>query len=59
LDNFNTDLNIKYEEGIETYMVHAKFKKAGKTEFVLESPNNNKKVFEITIEQDTYIVKEK
>ena len=31
------DLNIKYEQGIETWMVHAEFKHSGKTEFILES----------------------
>ena len=39
-------------------MVHAEFKKAGKTEFVLESPSGEKKKFEIIIKRDRYKVKE-
>lgn len=52
------DLSIKYEDGIETWVVYAEFKKAGKTEFVLESQNGEKKVFDLTIKMDTYSVKE-
>ena len=53
------DLSIKYEKGIESWMVHAEFKKAGKTEFILEDSNGNKKVFAISIRRDTYEVVEK
>ena len=53
------DLTIKYENGIEDWMVHAEFKKAGKTEFVLENPNGNKIEFELTIKRDKYTVTEK
>ncbi len=53
------DLNIKYEQGIETWMVHAEFKHSGKTEFILESPSGEKRIFEITIKRDTYIINEK
>ena len=53
------DLKVRYENAIECWMVHAEFKKAGKTEFVLESPNGTKQVFEIDIKRDTYSVKEK
>ena len=52
------DLKMRYENAIECWMVHAEFKKAGKTEFVLESPNGTKQVFEIDIKRDTYSVKE-
>ena len=52
-------LNIRYESGVECWMVHAEFKHAGKTEFVLESPEGAKKEFEISIRRDTYQVKEK
>ena len=40
-------------------MVHADFIKAGKTEFVLESPNGEKRVFDLSIRRDTYDVNEK
>jgi len=53
------DLSIKYETGLEEWMVHAEFKKAGKTEFVLESPNGTKILFDISIRRDTYTIKEK
>ena len=53
------DLSIKYEDGIEAWMVHAEFKKSGKTEFVLESPTGDKTTFDITIRRDTYDVKKK
>ena len=52
------ELSIKYESGIETWMVHADFKKAGKTKFILESPNGEKKTFNIKIRRDTYDVSE-
>ena len=55
-DNSYGELNIKYESVIETWMVHAELKKAGKTEFVLESPNGEKTTFEIDIKRDTYNV---
>ena len=53
------ELSIKYEQGIEDWMVHAKFKRAGKTEFVLESPDGKKTVFDISIQRNTYTIKEK
>ena len=52
------ELSIKYESGIEDWMVHADFKKAGKTKFILESPNGEKKIFNIKIKRDTYDVSE-
>ena len=48
------ELSIKYEQGIEDWMVHAEFKKAGKTQFVLESPDGEKRTFDSTIKRDTY-----
>ena len=53
------ELSIKYEQGIEDWMVHAEFKRAGKTEFVLESPDGKKTVFDISIQRNTYTIKEK
>lgn len=51
------DLSIRYEEAIEAYMIHAEFKKAGKTKFVLESPSGEKKEYGISIRRDKYTVK--
>ncbi len=45
---------IVYEENIEDYMVNADFTKTGKTEFIIESPEGEKTVFEITIERHSY-----
>ena len=53
------ELSIKYEPNIEDWVIHAEFKKAGKTELVLESPDGKKKVFDISIKRDTYTIKEK
>ena len=53
------DLSIIYIESIESWMVHAEFKKAGTTEFVLESPDGEKREYSLTIRRDTYSVKEK
>lgn len=59
MDSKYGDLEIRYEDGIEAWMVHAEFKHAGKTEFVLESPNGEKNIFDITIERDTYKINRK
>lgn len=59
VDSKYGDLSIKYEKGIEDYIVHAEFKRSGKTKFVLESPDGIKKTFDITIKKDTYDIKEK
>lgn len=48
------DVYIEYEKHIEDYMVNANFTKTGKTEFIIESPNGEKTVFEINIERDSY-----
>ena len=59
VDNKYGDLSIKYEDSLEAWKVHAEFKKAGKTEFVLESPDGEKTKFDIYIRRDTYSIKEK
>ena len=48
------DLSIKYEDGLEAWVVQAKFKHAGKTKLVLESPDGEKEIFDITIERNTF-----
>ncbi|MBP3766326.1 MAG: hypothetical protein J6G98_04020 [Bacilli bacterium] len=58
-DNKYGELSIRYESGIEDWKVHAEFKKAGKTEFILESPDGKKTIFDISIKRDTYTLKEK
>ena len=58
-DNSYGDLKIIYMDSIDTWMVHADFKKSGNTEFILESPSGNKKTFNITIKEHTYKVEER
>ena len=53
------DLSIEYDERFEDWALHADFKKAGKTEFVIESPDGKKTTFDISIERSTYTIKEK
>ena len=38
-----------YEQGLDDWVVHAKFKKAGKTQIILESPEDEKQTFDINI----------
>ena len=53
------NLSIEYNDNFKDWMVHAEFKKGGKTEFVLEAPNGEKRVFDITIEMNKCDFKEK
>ncbi len=50
------ELSIRYEEHIESYLVHAEFKKAGDTKFTLTYPDGTSKTFDITIKRDTFKV---
>ena len=53
-DNSYGDVNIEYYEAIEDYVVHAKFKKAGKTILILEDSAGNKYRYNLTILRDKY-----
>ena len=53
------DLSIEYDARFEDWALHADFKKAGKTEFVIESPDGKKTTFDISIKRSTYTIKEK
>ncbi len=48
------DVEIRYVPGVEDYMVHADFKRAGKTVFTLQSPNGEKTEYDLRIEIDKY-----
>ena len=50
---------IRFENWIEDYMVWAEFKKAWKTEFILENPDWNKEIFEIDIKNNTFDINKK
>ena len=59
LDRKYGDLRVECEEEIEDCTIHAEFKKAGKTELILESFDGKKTVFDIYIRRDKYTIKEK
>ena len=50
---------IKYNEGLEDYVVDAEFKKAGKTNLILEDSNGNKTIYEIDVKTNTYDIVKK
>ena len=43
-------------ESIDTYMVFASFAKTGETHLILESPDGEKTVYDLTVGRDTYSV---
>ncbi len=47
------DVSIEYYPGIEDYMVHANFKKAGETVMTIASPDGQKQEFDVTIDLNT------
>lgn len=53
------DVYIEYIKEIKSYMVHADFKKNGKTELIVKTPEGKIKKYALTIEMDTYKIKEK
>lgn len=48
------DVEIRYDDALEDYMLHADFKRAGDTVLTLVSPNGEKKEYDLHIERDTY-----
>ena len=53
------DVEIRYLESIEHYMVHADFRRAGKTVLTLESPDGEKTEYDLTVERDTYEIRKR
>lgn len=53
------DVYINYIEEIESYMVHADFKRNGKTKLIIKTPEGKTKEYNLTIEMDTYQIEEK
>ncbi len=49
---------IVYEKNIEDYMVNAEFNKTGKTKFIIESPQGEKHIFDLTINRSSYHIEE-
>ena len=48
------DVQIDYEESIESYLIRASFKKTGDTVLVLESPDGEKTMYNLKIERTSY-----
>ena len=48
------ELSIRYEEAIDSYLVHAEMRKAGKTKVVLEAPNGSAVNYDIVIERTAF-----
>ena len=53
------EVSIRYEEGIEDYLLHADLKRAGDTVLTIESPSGEKTEYDLHIEPDTYKVTKK
>ena len=50
------EVHIEYMESIESYIVIAAFEKTGETRLILESPDGEKYVYNLTVGRDTYSV---
>ena len=48
------DVEIKYDDALENYMIHADFKRAGDTVLTLVSPDGVKEEYDLHIERQTY-----
>ena len=53
------ELYIEYNDSLEDWLLNANFKKAGKTEVIIESPNGEKTVYDINIRRDTFELNKK
>ena len=53
------ELYIEYDKNLEDYKVEAKFKKAGKTNLIIEDPTGNKTIYEIEIKRNSYDITKK
>ena len=55
-ERFGT-VTIRYEEAIDSWLVHAEFTKTGHTRLVLEAPDGTKVAYELEIRRDSYDVR--
>ena len=53
------DVYFKYENAIEDWLLNVNFKKAGKTELILESPDGTKYEYDVSIRRDWYEIVKK
>ncbi|MBQ3416053.1 MAG: hypothetical protein IJH39_12125 [Clostridia bacterium] len=58
-DSSYGDVSIKYDDGLEDYLIEAKFKKAGRTNLILEDSNGNKEIYEIDIKNNDFDINKK
>ncbi|MBO4265358.1 MAG: hypothetical protein J5922_04705 [Clostridia bacterium] len=52
------DVSVEYVESIDAYMVHGDFKKKGKTELIIETPNGATKIYDLIIQMRSYDITE-
>ena len=45
---------MRYEDNIDAWMVHAHFTKTGDTELILRAPDGTEQIFTLHVERDTY-----
>ena len=57
-ESFGT-VDIRLEPGLDDWVVHAIFKKKGKTEVILEAADGEQTIYEITVQADTYNINKK
>lgn len=50
------DVEIRYNEGVDDYMLHADFKRGGDTVLTLVSPTGEKKEYNLHIERNKYTI---
>jgi hypothetical protein len=55
-DDSYGDVEIRYLESIDEYMVHAELRRAGKTVLTLEAPNGERTEYNLCVERDKYEV---
>ncbi len=57
-DNKYGDVWIEYDQGIEAYLINVTFKHGGKTKFILEDPEGNKRTFDLDIRYTAFDIEE-
>ena len=57
-DNKYGDVWIEYDEGLEAYLINVTFKHGGKTKFILEDHEGNKRTFDLDIRYTNFDIEE-
>ena len=58
-DESRGDVEIRYSEGVGHYVIHADFRRAGRTVLTLEAPSGEKAQYDLTIQRNTYELTER